>query len=74
MFGLGKSRSRFGQYLDNNKISQESVVKTSGLSRNAVSRLCDGDRNDEKLYVESKFKVVSALRKMGYDVRTEDFW
>lgn len=74
MFGLGKSRSRLGVFLDKNKLKQEWLVKESGLSRDAVTRLCDGERDAEKLQVKSKSKAISALRKNGYDVRSDDFW
>lgn len=75
MFGLGKNRSAFGKYLDRHGIKQDEVVaKSGGLSRNAVSRLCDGEQDHEKLQVRTKSMAISALRKMGYDVRPDDFW
>lgn len=74
MFGLGKSRSKLGAYLDRKNLSQEWLVKASGLSRNAVSRLCSGDQDPDKLQVASKSKVISALRKHGHDVQAGDFW
>lgn len=74
MYGLGKKRSKLGAFLDRNRITQEWLVSTSGLSRDAVSRLCDGNRDHEKLQIKSKSKVISALRKHGYDVMASDFW
>ncbi|MFK4167692.1 helix-turn-helix domain-containing protein [Paenibacillus lautus] len=74
MYGLGKKRSKLGAFLDREGITQEWLVKASGLSRDAVSRLCDGNKDPEKLQVRSKSKVISALRKNGYDVISDDFW
>lgn len=74
MFGLGKKRSALGLFLDENKIKQEWLVKESGLSRNAITRLCDGGRDSDKLQIQSKAKVISALRKNGFDVQSSDFW
>lgn len=74
MNGLGKPRSKFGKFIDKEGIKQEWLVKETKLSRNAITRLCDGSRDDSKLYIETKQKVISALRKQGYDVRMTDFW
>ena len=74
MFGLGKKRSPLGAFLDRNKLSQEWLANESGLSRNVIWRMCDGERDDSKIQVSSKSKVISALRKNGYDVTSLDFW
>lgn len=74
MFGLGKKRSPLGAFLDRNKLSQDWLAKEAGLSRNVIWRLCDGERNTDKIQVRSKSKVISALRKHGFDVVAADFW
>jgi hypothetical protein len=74
MFGLGKKRSKLGRFLDANGLNQEWLVKESKLSRDAVSRLCSGEQDPEKLHVKTKSKAISALRKNGYDVRSDHFW
>lgn len=74
MRGLGKNRSLLGMFLDRNGISQEWIVKESGLSRNVLTRLCDGSRDSSKMQVGSKQKVISVLRKHGFDVTASDFW
>ncbi|PEE25977.1 transcriptional regulator, partial [Bacillus toyonensis] len=38
MFGLGKQRSKFGKFLDKNGISQQDVVRESGVNRGTISR------------------------------------
>lgn len=56
MFGLGKRRSKFGKFLDKNGISQQDVVRESGVNRGTVSRICQGDafspsmKNGQKNY------------------------
>ncbi|GIP25492.1 hypothetical protein J23TS9_06220 [Paenibacillus sp. J23TS9] len=74
MYGLGKSRSPLGRYLDKNKIKQDWLAKEAGLSRNVIGRLCDGEKNTDKIQIRSKYLVVSTLRKNGFDVRVDDFW
>lgn len=74
MLGLGKKRSPLGAFLDRNKLNQDWLAKEAGLSRNVIWRLCDGERNTEKIQVRSKSMVISALRKNGFDVTSIDFW
>ena len=73
MFGLGKKRSKFGEYLDRRNITQLWLSKESKVNRNTISELCDGSK---KLEPNEKTitRIVSALRKHGHDVRAEDFW
>jgi len=73
MFGLGKKRSKFGEYLDRRNITQLWLSNESKVNRNTISELCDGSK---KLEPNEKTitRIVSALRKHGHDVRAEDFW
>jgi transcriptional regulator with XRE-family HTH domain len=72
--GLGKKRTKLGSFIDGNKeLSQEILAKATGLSRDAVSRLCDGNKNVRPI-ADTQIKVIGALRRMGYDVTREDFW
>jgi len=75
MFGLGKTRTKLGKFIDKNKneINQEWLAKSSGLSRDGISRLCDGEKNVSPTE-DSMRKVISALRRKGYDVTMADFW
>lgn len=56
-FGLGKSRSKFGRWIDRKGISQIEVEKMTGLSRGTISRIC----NDED-YIP-KFETIGKIKK-----------
>jgi len=72
MYGLNKKRTKLGTYLDRNKITQEQVRTAAGLQRELMAKVC----NDAEHHPQEKtmIRIVSALRKMGYDVRMSDFW
>jgi len=73
MFGLGKRRTKLGRFLDRNGLKQEWLVKESGINRESVSRLCDGE---EKRSPQERtiIKIIGTLRRHGHDVRADDFW
>ncbi|MDD9266030.1 transcriptional regulator [Paenibacillus sp. GCM10023248] len=68
MFGLGKSRTRFGKWLDKEGIKQGELP----VNKNTASRLCND--LDYEPYEDTIITVISFLRKKGYDVTVEDFW
>jgi transcriptional regulator with XRE-family HTH domain len=71
-YGLGKPRTKFGKFLDRCGIDQLAFAEKSGLGRNTVSRLCNNEEHG--VYESTQIKAISTLRRMGYDVRMEDFW
>lgn len=71
LFG-GKPRSSFGHFLDKNRISQQDLVRWSGVSKSTISKLCAGDAFTPN--VKNATKIIRALRKQGYDVDIQDFW
>jgi predicted transcriptional regulator len=73
MFGLGKRRTKLGKFCDKNGISQMVLSKQSKVSRNAVADLCDGQKDTEPQEA-TIVKIISALRKLGYSVKANDFW
>lgn len=73
MFGLGKSRSTLGKYLDKKRLSQLWLAAESKVNRNTISELCDGSKGLEPTE-KTMTRIISALRKHGHDVRTDDFW
>lgn len=73
MYGLGKDRSRLGKFLDTIKKNQRWLTELSGVSRNEVSRLCDG-KNTIQPQAQTVQRIISSLRKHGYDVQASDFW
>jgi putative transcriptional regulator len=72
-FGLGKQRTRLGRFIDRNGISQLQLTQKSGVSRNEISRLCDGSKDISPNEV-TMLKIIGALRREGYDVSMSDFW
>lgn len=72
MFGLGKQRSKFGKFLDENRIMQEEIAKDSGVNRNTISRLTKS--NDNRPSMKNGSKIIKMLRREGYKVDYEDFW
>ncbi|MFC0560788.1 helix-turn-helix domain-containing protein [Halalkalibacter alkalisediminis] len=72
MFGLGKKRSKFGKFLDKNRIMQEEIAKESGVSRNTISRLTKSDENRPSM--KNASKIIKSLRNNGYNVDNDDFW
>lgn len=73
MYGLGKKRSEFGVYCDRNGIKQLWLAKESKVSRNTISELCDGSKFIQP-QEQTILKIISALRKHGYNVKASDFW
>lgn len=73
---LGKERSPLGSFIDRNKrLSQELVARESTLSRNTISDLCKGNsKNFRRPQIQTQQKIVSTLRKLGYNVSSSDFW
>jgi hypothetical protein len=72
MFGLGKTRTVFGKWMDKKGLSQEWIVKHCGVDKNTASRLCNS--LDYKPNGSTKGRVVMGLREEGHDVYIEDFW
>ncbi|HHY72309.1 MAG TPA: helix-turn-helix transcriptional regulator [Bacillus bacterium] len=72
MFGLGKSRSKFGKFLDKNSITQEDLSKESGVNKNTISRISKLTENRPSL--NNANKIIKTLKKAGYNVDYDDFW
>jgi len=73
MFGLGKHRSPFGEFLDKHGISQEDIVKATNLSRNTVSEICNN--SDYKVRRSTVTLLLIAVKQLtGKSVNKNDFW
>lgn len=73
MFGLGKSRSKFGRYIDKIGISHGELVRISGVSKDTVTKACADD--DIALRSISKNALVAATNKItGEKKNADDFW
>lgn len=74
MFGVyeGKPRTKLGSWINRNKISQEFLIKKVPLNKNSVSKLCNDPSYEPR--EDTQLKIVSCLRKHGYNVSVSDFW
>jgi putative transcriptional regulator len=73
-FSLGKNRSKLGKFLDKNDLTQQDVVKKSGVSKGTISRLCQTEHEVGPTMKNAR-KVIKALRDLtGKDVDYDDFW
>lgn len=73
MFGLGKPQSKFGRFLNKHDISQQDLVRESGVNKTTISRLAQGDAFRPS--VKNAGKIVRALRKLTKkEIDYEDFW
>jgi putative transcriptional regulator len=70
--GLGKKRSKFGRFLDENSISQQVLAKKSEVSKSTISRLCDPAEFEPTMKIARK--IIKVLKEAGYNVDYKDFW
>lgn len=70
--GLGKSRSKFGKFIDQNSISQKTLAELSGVSKSTISRLCQAEEHSPSM--KNGVRLINTLNKAGYSVSYEDFW
>ncbi|GIP40772.1 hypothetical protein J31TS4_40520 [Paenibacillus sp. J31TS4] len=75
MFGLGKRRSRFGKFIDQELGygGQERVREVSKISRETIAKICN---NADYIPSGKTMKLLmTAVKKLtGKNVRTDDFW
>lgn len=70
---IGKPRSKFGKFLDANRITQDEIVKESGVNKDTVSRACSA--KGEPIRGISQKRLVDAARKLSKKpVYEDDFW
>lgn len=69
--GLGKQRTKFGKWVDKN-LTQDQVREYCGLNKNTLTDVCN--KIDHNPNVRTKTKIISGLRKKGFDVQMSDFW
>ncbi|MBX9955074.1 helix-turn-helix transcriptional regulator [Peribacillus simplex] len=70
--GLGKKRSRFGQFIDKNSISQQLLARKSGVSNSTISRLCHPEEYEPS--IKNAMRIIKVLKEDGYQVDFDDFW
>lgn len=75
MSNLGKSRSKFGQFIDSHLGygGQERIREVAKVSRPIITRVCS--MNDYIPSGKTIKALLSAVRKLtGEDVKADDFW
>jgi len=73
MLGLGKPESKFGRFLRKNGLTQQDVVKKSGVNRTTISRLTQGDAFNPSM--KNAIKIEKALRELtNKKIDISDFW
>ncbi|MCM3786903.1 helix-turn-helix domain-containing protein [Domibacillus indicus] len=63
-FGLGKSRTKFGRFIDEKGITQSELTSKSKVSHATISRMCNDDDYIPKY--ATLVKVKKAIEAMGY--------
>lgn len=72
MFGIGKTRTEFGKWIDKHGIKQIDLERKTKLSRGVISRLCN--EKDHKPSYRTITKVTKALKDFGYSKDAIEFW
>ncbi|MDR6884852.1 transcriptional regulator [Bacillus sp. 3255] len=73
MYGsIGKKRTRFGRWADKERLTQQMLIKITGVNKNTMTELCNNEEYNP--HIPTKTKVVSGLRRNGFDVEMADFW
>lgn len=72
MNGLGKPRTKLGEWLDERGIKQQWLVQVTGISRATISDACSKIGRYPKYPV--MIKIVIALQKIDSSVTIETFW
>ncbi|MEC2074485.1 helix-turn-helix domain-containing protein [Metabacillus fastidiosus] len=72
VWGFRKPRSKFGRWLDRQGMEQEEFSKSSKVSRNTVSKLC----NDKNYIPSPKVmkKIMDTVRKFDKSKTMNDFF
>ena len=72
MFGLGKSRSKLGKWMDARGMKQEWIIEKAGISKGTATKICN-----EEEYVPTGTtmqKLIKALREVDSSVQASQFW
>ncbi|MED3623283.1 MULTISPECIES: helix-turn-helix transcriptional regulator [Neobacillus] len=71
-FGLGKTRSKFGKWVDKKGLTQKEIAEKANVGRTTVSNMCSDPNYRPR--IETWVKIQRALRSMGYNVDKDDFF
>lgn len=69
---IGKSRSKFGKYIDSVGITQQELVRTKYVSINTVTRAC---KTGGEVSQTSRRNLIEAINELtGENKKVSDFW
>lgn len=71
-FGVGVPRSKFGKWMQRNRISQEELSRESGVSSATISRLMRDDERGPSWRVQKR--LIDAMRQYDSEISSSDFW
>jgi len=72
MFGLGKPRSKVGEWLDSKGKSQRWLAATAKISEDTATRVCS-----DQHYIPgnaTKKKILNVVRQIDAKKAHDDFW
>lgn len=72
MFGIGKSRTKLGKWLDKYGISQEWLATKTKIGRNTISKVCSD--KDYQPRVGTIKKILKAIREVDPNAKADDFF
>lgn len=72
MFGLGKSRSKLGAWVDKKLGSQQRLMDLCGIDKNTAGSVCN--QSGRRPNQSTRGRIITGLRRAGFDVYEEDFW
>jgi hypothetical protein len=68
----GKMRSKLGDWLDQNNITQEWLVITTKLNRKTISSLCNAI--DSKPMIKTRKVILDVLQGIDSSLKSTDLW
>lgn len=74
MSGLGKDRSRLGEWVDKNLGygGQKKLMELCRIDKNTATGACSGGGRIPNQ--STRGRIVSGLREAGFNVYEDDFW
>lgn len=72
MWGIGKSRTKLGKWLDKHGLEQKDLEKASKVSHKTISRACN--ENDYIPGPSVMKKILKAIRQHDPNAKMNDFW
>jgi hypothetical protein len=69
---LGRERTKLGEWMDENGVSQADLHEWSSVSRPTITSLCG--KKSYKPSSLTKRTIIGALLLRGYNLKEEDFW